>query len=144
MSVTITLIEITPEIWKDTAFQNWISGGVEEGEIPENVPEFRHPTLSDIEAILEEFKAINVEQTRTKRQLQIVFSKSANYLNLGEIYVTTTLPSGLASDTPVGVRIERSDGEQINRFIQQLANRCGVYLLLYNGEPVEFFVPQTD
>ena len=160
MSVTITLIEITPEIWKDTAFQNWISDGVREGEIPKDVPKFRNPTLSDIEAILEEFKDINVEQTRTKHQLQIVFSKLVEspievskgvifpryYEYFDEIYVIPISPTDtdiLSSDSTVTVRIDRSSGQRIDKFIQLLANKCGTYLLLHNGEPVQFFVPQT-
>ena len=156
MGITVSLIEITPEAWENESFQKWISGGVEIGEFPKQVSDFRKPKMSDVEAILEEFKDIDVKQTHNGNQRHISFSKfiehpidliyetavDKHYERLGDIYVTA-LKDYLTSDPYANIQIDRSSGEQIDKFIQLLANRCGTYLLLHNGEPVQFFVPQT-
>jgi hypothetical protein len=151
MGVSVTLLEITPEIWQEEWLQEWIVEGVIKGEIPTQVSDFREPKLLDIGSILEEFEDIKVELNRTANQLHIVFSKLSQfpsgikyYKYHEDIYVTSTSShDNLLPDSFVTVEIGRCSSERIDKFIQLLANRCGTYLLLHNGEPVQFFVPQT-
>lgn len=158
MSVIVTLHPITPELLAKDDVKRWLDScdGI---SIPDKIVSARKPTLAEVQEILSQLDGCTVKSALrqgivTPTILCVSITKpflalDGQYYGVDE-YCELHLwnESGINPDTDlskeVEIMVERESLETLPMFVQKLANICGTYLVLGNGEPDYFVTPKNS
>jgi hypothetical protein len=140
MGVLITVLTVDSDMLQDKKLVDWVADA--EAEIPEGIQSSRWPTIHELKNVIEGFKDYGVDYKVVHNELWIdIWDKryvpiSPHDTSGQTMYVPAYTGN---DDIPLQFHFDKLTHEKITiSVLKKLANFCGTFLILYDGESPTF------